>query len=100
MTIVEPNFYYRIDSKSEKNGHKKKGAFSLETNLTQEKKIFRISCCKKHALEKMFQPGVNFINIFLVHFFQYFGIKKLQSQTLLEKSCSICFCTKNARVKC
>ncbi len=35
--------FYRIDSKSEKIGHKKKKGFlPLETNLRQEKKIFRI----------------------------------------------------------
>jgi len=68
--------------------------------------VFEIFCSKRNntkAACKMLvklPSVVNFINILRAHFCRYFVTKNLQSQTLLEKSCSICFCTKNVRVKC
>ncbi len=47
------------------------------------------------------QTRCQFHQHFMSAFFaNIFASKKLQSQMLLEKSCSICFCTKNAGVKC
>ncbi len=68
--------------------------------------VFEIFCSKRNntkAACKMLvklPSVVNFINILRAHFCRYFVTKNLQSQTLLEKSCSICFCTKKVRVKC
>jgi len=44
-------------------------------------------------------PLVNFITFNVRVFCRYFGTKSLQSQMLLEKSCSICFRMKNVHVK-
>jgi hypothetical protein len=64
------------------------------------KKRIGYVCFSVYFYDSFIQPGVNFINILRTYFAPIFWPQKYKSWNVTIESCSICFCTKNAHVKC